>query len=58
MSGQAALLERFARAIRSNEPAETSGADNLWSFGAVMAGVISATEGRTVDVGSLLGSGT
>jgi predicted dehydrogenase len=54
-NGQAALLERFARSIRSNEPAETSGADNLWSFGAVMAGVQSAEEdGRRIEVAPLL----
>jgi predicted dehydrogenase len=54
LTGQAALIKRFAHAIRANESAETSGADNLWSFGAVMAGVISAMEGRTVEVASLL----
>jgi predicted dehydrogenase len=53
-TGQAALLHAFAISIRNNEPAETSGADNLWSFAAVMAGVISATEGRSVPVGELL----
>jgi predicted dehydrogenase len=55
LEGQAALLHRFAEAIRSGEPGETSGADNLWSFGAVTAGVISAQEGRSVDVGRLIG---
>jgi predicted dehydrogenase len=53
--GQAALLKRFADAIRSGTAGETSGADNLWSFGAVMAGVISARESRAVDVRGLLG---
>jgi predicted dehydrogenase len=52
--GQAALLKRFADAIRNNAPGETSGADNLWSFGAVTAGVISAKEGRSVDVADLI----
>jgi len=56
LSGQARLLNDFARAIRTGTPAETSGADNLWSFAAVMAGVISAREKRTVDVGELLGA--
>jgi predicted dehydrogenase len=55
-NGQARLLADFARAIRTNEPAETSGADNLWSFAAVIAGVTSATTGRTVDVSELLNS--
>ncbi|MEO6437487.1 MAG: Gfo/Idh/MocA family oxidoreductase [Tepidisphaeraceae bacterium] len=50
LNGQARLLADFAAAIRSGKPAETSGADNLWSFAAVIAGVTSATEGRTVDV--------
>ena len=52
---QAVLLSKFAEAIRTNTPPETSGKDNLWSFGAVMAGVVSAKEGRTVDVRELLG---
>jgi predicted dehydrogenase len=54
LAGQAALLKRFADAIRSGQPAETSGIDNLWSFGAVIAGVTSAKEGRTVDVAQLI----
>src|SRR6185437_13259758 len=41
-NGQARLLADFAKAIRTNMPAETSGADNLWSFAAVSAGVVSA----------------
>ena len=53
-NGQAQLLANFARAIRSGEPAETSGADNLHSFAAVTAAMISATEGRRVDVAELL----
>ena len=53
-TGQAALLHHFAESVRANAPAETSGADNLWSFAAVMAGVISATEHRAVDVAELL----
>jgi predicted dehydrogenase len=54
LTGQAKLLSDFAHAIRSNHPAETSGQDNLWSFAAVIAGVISARERRTVDVAELL----
>ena len=56
-AAQAALLHNFAESIRSGVPAETSGADNLWSFAAVMAGVISAREGRGVDVAELLATG-
>ena len=54
-NGQARLLSDFAGAIRTGKPAETSGADNLWSFGAVIAGVLSATKGKTIDVDTLLG---
>ena len=53
-NGQARLLADFAEAIRTGRPAETSGADNLWSFAAVMAAVASATEKRTVEVAELL----
>jgi predicted dehydrogenase len=53
-NGQARLLADFANAIRTNTPAPTSGADNLWSFGAVMAGVVSATKGKAVNVAELL----
>jgi len=54
MNGQARLLSDFAQAIRTGTPAPTSGADNLLSFAAVMAGVISATKGKTVSVADLL----
>jgi predicted dehydrogenase len=53
-NGQSKLLTDFAQAIRSGVPAQTSGADNLWSFAAVIAGVQSAEQRRTVDVGELL----
>lgn len=52
---QARLLQEFAESIRTGKPSPTSGEDNLWSFGAVMAGVKSARERRTVDVRELLG---
>jgi len=55
LEGQNWLIRDFAQAIRTNTPGETSGQDNLWSFGAVMAGVKSIKEGRTVDVAELLG---
>lgn len=51
---QAALLANFAQAIRTGEPAETSGQDNLGSFGAVIAGVLSTRESRTVSVRDLI----
>jgi predicted dehydrogenase len=53
-NGQQILLKKFADSIRTNTPAETSGADNLWSFAAVIAGVTSAKEKRTVDVKELI----
>jgi predicted dehydrogenase len=53
-TAQTATLKLFADAIRTGKPAEISGQDNLWSFGAVMAGVISAEEGRAVDVSELV----
>ncbi len=52
---QSALLDRFVQAVQTNSSPETSGSDNLWSFGAVSAGLLSAQEGRTVDVRQLLG---
>jgi hypothetical protein len=42
------------QAIRTGQPAQTSGQDNLWSFAAVTAGVESAKTGRSVEVASLL----
>lgn len=51
---QLALLSNFAQAIRTGQPAETSGDDNLWTFAAVTAGLVSTKEGRTVAVGDLL----
>jgi predicted dehydrogenase len=53
-NGQRSVLNSFVTAIRTGTPAPTSGADNLWSYGAVCAGAISAREGRTVDVRELL----
>lgn len=54
LTQQAALLSEFATAVRTGVPAPTSGEDNLWSFGAVCAGVKSAQENRPVDVAELL----
>jgi predicted dehydrogenase len=50
----AAILTRFAEAIRSGQPAETSGADNLRSFAVVEAGRISTEQRRTVEINELL----
>jgi predicted dehydrogenase len=55
LNGQAALMADFARSIRSGSPAPTNAADNMWSFGAVMAAVESAKTGAAVDVSSFLG---
>lgn len=54
-SARAATLHEFATVIRSGEGSELDGARNLWSFGAVMAGLESSRTGRTVDVAGLLG---
>lgn len=54
LQGQAKLLSDFAHAIRTNTPAETSGADNLYSFATVMAAVKSIREKRTVEIAELL----
>ncbi|HEX8323202.1 MAG TPA: Gfo/Idh/MocA family oxidoreductase, partial [Tepidisphaeraceae bacterium] len=51
---QAALLTRFVAACHTGTPPATSGEDNLWSFGAVIAGVKSSEEGRSVDVAEML----
>lgn len=56
LSEQAQLLKDFAQAIRTDKPAPTSGADNLQTFAAVMAGVTSAREKRPVEVSEMLGS--
>lgn len=54
LTQQAALLSEFATAIRTGKPTPTSGEDNLWSFATVCAGVLSAQQKRTIDVGELL----
>lgn len=55
LQGQAKLLSDFAQAIRTGTPAETSGRDNLQSFGSVMAAVKSIREGRKVLLSELVG---
>ncbi|HEX4141776.1 MAG TPA: Gfo/Idh/MocA family oxidoreductase [Candidatus Methylacidiphilales bacterium] len=54
-SARAATLHEFAATIRSGGSSELEGASNLWSFGAVIAGVESCRTGRTVDVAGMLG---
>jgi predicted dehydrogenase len=53
-SERAATLHHFSDAIQSGQPSELDGADNLWSFGAVMAGIESARTGQAVDVRKLI----
>ncbi len=54
-SARAATLHEFASAIRTGAPSELDGAYNLWSFGAVVAGVESCRSGQPVDVAGLIG---
>ena len=54
LAERAATLHAFAQAIRTGQPAETSGADNLNTLAAVFAAVTSAAERRPVDVSELL----
>ncbi|MGQ9888721.1 MAG: hypothetical protein ACUVSX_09565 [Aggregatilineales bacterium] len=51
---RAATLHAFAQAVRTGQPAETSGADNLNTLAAVFAAVRSTEEKRPVDVAELL----
>lgn len=55
LEDQSATLHNFAEAIRTGIPAETSGDDNLYTFAAVTAGLISAKENRAVEVREVLG---
>jgi predicted dehydrogenase len=54
LTGQAATLHSFAQAIRTGIPSSISGEDNLQTFAAVCAAVISSRERRTVDIAELL----
>jgi predicted dehydrogenase len=54
LEGQSAVLRAFADAIRTGRPASTCGADNLQSFGAIMAAVRSAETGLPVNVQNIL----
>lgn len=53
-SERAATLHHFASAIRTGQPAETSGADNLNTLAAVFAAVRSAENKRPVTVADML----
>ncbi len=53
-SARAATLHEFATVIRSGAVSELDGANNLWSFGAVIAGMESCRNGRTVDVADMI----
>jgi predicted dehydrogenase len=56
-SQREATLHLFAEAIRSGTPGELGGESNLWSFGAVMAGVRSAQSGGLpVSVAEVIGA--
>ncbi len=52
---RAATLHQFAESIRTGQPCEIDGDSNLWSFGAVIAGVESARSGLPVDVRKVVG---
>lgn len=51
---QSETLWRFAEAIRSGRPAETSGADNIRSMAVVLAAIQSVKEARTVTIEEVL----
>lgn len=53
-AARAATLHEFATVIRTGAVSELDGASNLWSFGAVMAGMESSRNGHTVDVADML----
>jgi hypothetical protein len=53
-TGRDATLHEFAETIRTGRPSELDGAGNLWSFGAVVAGVENARTGRTTDVSQII----
>ncbi len=53
---QAFSLHEFVCAVRENRPAETSGHDNLQSFGMVAAGLESIRTGRPVRVADVVPS--
>ena len=51
---QSETLHRFAEAIRTGIPAETSGQDNIRSLGIVLGAIRSTREGRTVTLEEML----
>ncbi len=55
LTERAATLHRFAETIGQGQPNELSAENNLWSYGAVMAGAQSArSSGRCVRVADLI----
>jgi len=56
LAAQAETLHRFAEAIRTGTPAETSGEDNIRSLGAVFAAMQSVREARAVTLDEILKS--
>jgi len=52
--GQAEVLHRFAQAIRTGVPSETSGEDNLRSLAVIFAAMKSVKEGRSVTLEEIL----
>jgi len=55
VTGQDAILSEFIAAIREGREPECSGKDNLHSLAMTTAAVISAEEGRKVEMAELLG---
>jgi len=53
--GTTALLNSLRDAVKEGKPAETSGADNIWTLGMVEAAKISDRERRTVSVVEVVG---
>ena len=52
--GTTSLLQSLCNAVEKNEPAETSGEDNLGTLAAVQAAKRSDLERRTVEIGEIL----
>jgi predicted dehydrogenase len=49
-AGTVSLLDQFRDALRQGKPPETSGEDNLWTLAMVEASILSAREGRKVQI--------
>ena len=55
INAHAAEMTEFARAVRTGTPPETGGREGLRSLGVVLAALMSAEQGRTVEVREALG---